>query len=224
MRNVATVGNSRADWLIPTGLIVLSIVPMLAGTIRLVELFAGAPLTPANERFFDAPLPITLHVISSVVYGLLGAFQFSPGLLRRQRDWHRRAGRVLFPLGLISALSGLWMTLFYPWPEFDGLALYVVRLMVGIGMSAALFLAIAAIRRRDLPHHRAWMMRAYALGLGAGTQVFTHIPYFVFPGMQGELGRTLCMAAGWALNLAVAEWIIRTWPVMGQPAAAQPAR
>ena len=35
-----------------------------------------------------------------------------------------------------------------------------------------------------------------------------HLPYFLFPGMQGELARTLCMAAGWAINITVVEWIL----------------
>ncbi len=52
------------------------------------------------------------------------------------------------------------------------------------------------------------MMRGYALGLGAGTQVFTHLPMFLIPSLQGELARTLCMGAGWVINLAVAEWLI----------------
>jgi hypothetical protein len=52
------------------------------------------------------------------------------------------------------------------------------------------------------------MIRAYALGLGAGTQAFTHLPWFLIPSIQGELARTLCMAAGWAINLAIAEWMI----------------
>ena len=40
-------------------------------------------------------------------------------------------------------------------------------------MAAALVLGFAAIRRRDLPAHRAWMIRAYAVGLAAGTAVGT---------------------------------------------------
>ena len=52
------------------------------------------------------------------------------------------------------------------------------------------------------------MMRGYALGLGAGTQVITHIPWMLFPGIRGELARTLFMAAGRGPNLAVAEWFI----------------
>jgi hypothetical protein len=75
-------------------------------------------------------------------------------------------------------------------------------------MALFLCLGVIAILRRDIPHHRAWMMRAYAIGLGAGTQALTHLPWFMFPSIQGELARTLCMAAGWAINLAVEEWII----------------
>ena len=40
-------------------------------------------------------------------------------------------------------------------------------------MAASLLLGITAIRRRDIAAHRAWMIRAYAIGLAAGTQTFT---------------------------------------------------
>ena len=36
-----------------------------------------------------------------------------------------------------------------------------------------LVLGITAVRRRDIAAHRAWMIRAYAIGLAAGSQVFT---------------------------------------------------
>ena len=61
-----------------------------------------------------------------------------------------------------------------------------------------------------MPLHQA--PHNYALGLGAGTQAFTHIPWLLFPGIHGGLARTLCMAAGWALNLVVAEWLISRAP------------
>ena len=52
------------------------------------------------------------------------------------------------------------------------------------------------------------MIRAYAIGLGAGTQVFTE-------GIGGALFGTgvvagdLAKGAAWVINLAVAEWAIR---------------
>jgi hypothetical protein len=56
------------------------------------------------------------------------------------------------------------------------------------------------------------MMRAYAIGLGAGTQVLTHLPWFILFGKPGESSRAVLMAAGWVINLAVAEWVIRRRP------------
>jgi hypothetical protein len=62
------------------------------------------------------------------------------------------------------------------------------------------------------------MMRGYALGLGAGTQVLTHLPWFVLFGKPGELPRLLLMGAGWAINLGVAEWVIRRGRVRSRAA------
>jgi Predicted membrane protein (DUF2306) len=115
--------------------------------------------------------------------------------------------------GLIAAVSALWMTQFYPIgieppASFDGPFLYVIRLLAASTMAVSLCLGLAAAVSRDIPVHRAWMMRAYALGLGAGTQALTHLPWFLFPSIQGEVARTVLMGAGWAINIAIAEWFI----------------
>jgi uncharacterized membrane protein len=212
--STATPTRAKTDWWIPAGLLALGFIPVIAGTFRLFQLGGGMPLTPDNARFLAAPLPVALHIVFSVIYSVLGAFQFSPSILRRHPKWHRTVGKGLVFSGMVVALSGIWMTLIYPiakpegLAQFDGLSLYVIRLLVGAAMAAFIVLGYAAIRKRAIPQHRAWMLRSYALGLGAGTQVFTHIPMFVFPGIQGELARTLCMAAGWGINLALAEWVI----------------
>lgn len=201
---------TRFDWLIPVSLIVLSLVPAIAGTARVVQLASGAAVTPENARFFAAPLPVLLHIPAAIVYSILGAFQFSPGVRRRNRGWHRSAGRLLIPSGLLVALSGLWMSHFYPWPRGDGQLVYAERLIFGWAMVVSIGLGVNAIRRRDFASHGAWMTRAYAIGLGAGTQVFTHLPWFLLvDGKPGELPRAVMMGAGWVINVAVAEWIIR---------------
>jgi len=84
----------------------------------------------------------------------------------------------------------------------------VFRLAFGTGMAASIILAFIAIRRRDVNSHRAWMARAYALALGAGTQAFTlGIGKAVFG--DSDLTTALMLGAGWAINLAVVEYIIR---------------
>jgi len=155
------------------------------------------------------PLPVVLHVLAVIPFSILGALQFSPALRRRHRGWHRMAGRFLVVFGLVAALSGLWMTQFYPWPAGDGFAVYVLRLVFGSAMAFSIFRAVEAIRRREFTSHGEWMIRGYAIGLGAGTQVLTHLPWFMLVGKPGEFARAVLMGAGWFINLAVAEWVIR---------------
>ena len=75
-------------------------------------------------------------------------------------------------------------------------------------MGISIVLGLAAIRRRDIARHRAWMTRAYALALGAGTQAFT-VGFGEAVFGAGVVRTDLMMGAGWAINLAVAEWVIR---------------
>jgi uncharacterized membrane protein len=203
--------SSRKDWLIPASLIALSLVPALAGTARLVQLGAGARVTPENARFFAAPVPVSLHITAAILYSILGAFQFSPGFRRRNRRWHRVVGRVLLPCATIVAMSGLWMTLTYPWPAGDGVLVYLERLVFGTAMLMSIALGVDAIRRRRFATHGDWMIRAYAIAMGAGTQVLTHLPWFILVnGKPGEGPRAVMMGAGWVINVIVAEWIIRS--------------
>ena len=153
-----------------------------------------------------------VHIVGASLYCLLGAFQFARGFRRRRPGWHRAAGRLLIPLGLAAALSGLWMTLFYPRPPVDHQALTGFRLVFGSAMVCCIVLGVAAVRRRDFAGHRAWMARGYAIGLGAGTQVLTHLPWVLLVGQPDGLGRTLLMVAGWVINLAVTEWVLRRRP------------
>ena len=101
-----------------------------------------------------------MHIVATIGYALLGAFQFSAGIRRRRPGWHRRAGRVLVALGLAVAFSALWMTLFYPQQEGTGDLLYVFRLLAGSGMGVSIILGLAAIRAVTLPRPAPWMARA----------------------------------------------------------------
>ncbi|CAK4834532.1 unnamed protein product [Aphanomyces euteiches] len=202
---------ASAKWLI-AGLLVLSAVPIAAGAFRLTELASGAEITPANARFFASPLPVVVHIMSASVYAILGAFQFAIGFRRRKPGWHRAAGRLLVLCGLLLGFSGLWMTLFYPRPDGTGELLYALRLLFGSAMVVSILLGFATIRRGDVIRHRAWMIRGYAIGLGAGTQVLTQLAGSLIIGSPSELSNALLMGAGWVINLAVAEWAIRKRP------------
>jgi hypothetical protein len=173
------------------------------------QLARGARITPENARFFAVPLPVVLHIICASIFALVGAWQFAPRSRRGRRTWHRVAGRIVLPCGLITALSGLWMTLFYPRPVGDGDLLEALRLVFGTAMFASLVLGYTAARRRAFVRHRLWITRGYAIGLGAGTQVLTLGPWMLAFGTPGEFIRALLMGGGWVINLAVVEYTRR---------------
>ncbi len=208
---------SRADWPLLVGLMVMSAVPSLAGVIRLVGLAGGAEITPDNTRFFAVPLPVVLHIISALPFCVLGAFQLAPGFRRRWPAWHRRAGRLLVLCGIVAGLSGLWMTQFYPlYPRLQDNLLYGFRILFGSAMVLSITLGLIAILRRDIAQHRAWMIRGYAIGQGAGTQALTGLLWVLIFGTMSEPAREWLLGVSWIINLAVAEWIIRRHSLKGR--------
>jgi uncharacterized membrane protein len=204
---------ARREWLIPTALIVLVLIPLAAGADRVAGLAGGAQVTPQNARFFDQPVPVLVHIFAATVYTVLGAFQFPPRLRRRHLRWHRWAGRLLVPCGLAVALSGLWMNFFYPTPPSDDTLLLGFRVVFGGAMVVSIVTGFVAILRGNVPLHRAWMIRGYAIAVGAGTQALTQAPIAVLAGTPTGVLKALMMAGAWLLNLAIAEWIIRRRPV-----------
>jgi uncharacterized membrane protein len=211
------VTRGGSSWRVPLALVVLSLFPLVAGSLRLIEIAGGPQVLPTNPRIDASPAPLVVHVLAAAVYAVLGAFQFPARLRRRHPGWHRRSGRILVGAGLTVAGSGLWMTLFYSGAP-GGVLLWTIRLLVGSTMAAAIVLGFSAIRRRDIAAHRAWMIRAYALGLGAGTQVFTQgIGEALFG--TSDLSTGISVASGWVINALVAEWVIRRPSVRRAPRA-----
>jgi len=204
-------------WLLPAALITFGLIPILANALRRVALTVGAAGSDPAEGM---PLPVILHVVGATVFVVLGALQFSAGFRRRRPNWHRIAGRVAILAALLAAGSGLWLA-FATLAESSPL-LFLFRLLAAAGMALCIVLGFRAIRERRLPRHRAWMIRAFALGLGAATQVFTlGFGEAIFG--RSELSVALLNGAGWAINLTVAEWIIRRTPRRAaRPAAEQP--
>lgn len=198
--------RGQSGWFAPSGLILLSLFPVVGGGARLIELMGGAEITPQNERFFESPVPITLHIVSVTVYSLLGAFQFVPSL--RGGAWHRIAGRVLVPAGLLAAFSGLWLANVY-FLAIDGFLLLAVRLIIGLSMVVSIALGLFyVLRMRDFLRHSAWMTRAYAIGAAAGIEALLIIGPEVSSNPPDSTAQIVFTASAWVINLGVAEYVI----------------
>lgn len=199
-------------------LALLNFVPIGAGLVRLSGL--DDP-TPENARFIAAPVVTVLHILASSVFGLVGIGQFVASFRRRHPSWHRRMGWALAITGLVSAVSGLWMTRFFPRVEGDSDLLDLFRLVFGLAMVACLLLGLYDARGRRFQRHSAWMVRAYAIGMGAGTQVVLFIPWVMVVAPPDATARAWLLGAGWALNLTLVEaWIARGKHRRAHPAAA----
>lgn len=202
----------------PLPLLFLSLVPVAAGVLRLLGLAAGGAFTPENARFLAHPAPVAMHIVAATLFCVLGAFQLDASLRRRQPRLHRLAGRVAALCGLLAALTGMWMAYGYPIPaEQQGALLYAARMAVGIAMALSILLSVQAVLQGRLAQHKAWMVRAYALGQGAGTQALILLPVALLAGAPTFVLRDVLMVSAWVLNGLIAEWLIRRPPPLHSP-------
>jgi uncharacterized membrane protein len=202
---------ARIDWKVPLTLLLLSAIPIAAGIVRLAGLAHDPEISTANARFVEAPLAVFVHILGASLFCILGALQFSSRLRQRSPQWHRVSGRIVVAAGIFAALSGLWMTVTYPIPpELQGGLLYGVRVFVGLAMVLSIFRAVSAVTGGDLATHRAWMIRAYALGQGAGMQVVVLLPWMLVIGKPAVFQRDLMMSLAWLINLLIAEMAIQS--------------
>jgi len=195
----------------PTPLVLLlalaSAIPVAVALVRLVQIPLGAWPGEA-ARLAVAPLAWWGHAAAGVGFALLGPVQFARALRRRFGAVHRLAGRGFVLAGLAMGLSGhalLWQVAPQSTPLLD-----VARGVFGTALVAALLLGLSAARARDLPRHRAWMIRAYALGMGSGTVGLAFLPLHLVTG-QPVTGLTsdLVFVGWWAAMVALAEAVIR---------------
>lgn len=190
------------------GLLLLGAMPLTFAVIRALQFMGVVEIMPPVAG--SVVVPVAVHIGGALVYATLGAFQFSVSLRRRWPLWHRLAGRLTFAAGMLVALSALWLTFGYFTVSIGGVLLATFRVVVGSAMALSLALGLSAILRRGVARHREWMIRAYALGLGAATQmIILAIAEILTGGPLGELERAGLMGLAWSINFVVAEWIIR---------------
>ncbi len=207
------------EWTTLALIIVFSSVPAFGGLVRLVELAGGPSVLPVNPRAIADPWPIIFHVSGSFVFCIAGASQFLPSLRRHRPTMHRVIGRITVVAGLLSAISGLWMTIVFAFPEaLQGDLLFFIRNIFSLAMIGLLGWAIIAIKVGSFGKHAASMLRAYAIGQGASTQAFFGMALIVAFGIEptGFL-RDCFMVSCWVLNLLAAEALIHLFIAKPRP-------
>ena len=182
-------------------------IPVMNGAVSVVQIPLGT-LPEDSLRLAAVPVSFFLHSLGGVLFGVLGPLQFVRALRRRFGTLHRLSGRVFVLAGAGLALSGLALLL-----QVESIRtgfLDAARAIFSLALLAALVLGVAAARARDMPRHRAWMIRAYAIGMGTGTVALIMFPIYLITGKPPTgLASDIVVVGMWLLNIALAEWVVR---------------
>ena len=182
-------------------------IPVLSALVLVVQIPTGT-YPEESVRLAVAPISWFVHVLAGALFGIVGPLQFVRALRRRFGLLHRVLGRVFVMSGATIGLSGLSL-LSQVTPQSTSV-IDITRAVFSSALLIALALAIAAIRDRDVPRHRAWAIRAYAIGMGSGTVALVFFPIYIITGQPPTgLAADIVFAIWWVLIIAFAEVVIR---------------
>jgi len=180
-----------------------SAIPVFSAAVLSVQIPLGA-VPESSQRLMIAPVALFAHVLGGVLFGLCGPVQFIRALRHRFGRFHRVTGVVFVMAGLFMGASGLVLLARVSAPPLPEIA----RALASIALIAALLIGLFA---RPRIRHRAWMIRAYAIGMGLSTVGLAFFPIFLITGAPPSgLVADLIFVGCWALNALLAEIIIHT--------------
>lgn len=166
-------------------------------------LLSAKPKEVLNTPFYL--LVFYIHISCGGLALLIGWAQFSERLRVKRMKLHRSIGKVYVLAVLFSSLAGLFIALFA-----DGGMISVF----GFGLLALCWLytdvkGYMAIRQLNIPQHRRWMIRSYALAFAAVTlRIYLPLSTAVFHLPFLPAYRTISWLC-WIPNLFIAEGLIR---------------
>jgi Predicted membrane protein (DUF2306) len=126
---------------------VVFVLAVVVGSVALFDIVASRLDVPSDLHY----ALLVSHIVTTMTALVFGPLQFAPAI-RARRQRHRRVERAYLLVGAIP--SGL---LSIP------VALLSGPLISQVGLLVTAWLAVRAIRRRDIEGHRSWMTRNYAL-------------------------------------------------------------
>lgn len=188
-------------------LALFSAIPVLTALVAVVQIPTGT-YPQDSARLAIAPVAWFAHVLAGAAFGITGPVQFVRALRNRFGALHRISGRIFVVAGAVLGLSGL--SLLAQVTSVRTPLADVARGAFGLWLLVALAVAVAAIRDRDIQRHRAWMIRAYATGMGLAAVGLVFFPIYLATG-QAPMGvaADLLFVASWVLTIAAGELVVR---------------
>lgn len=196
-------------WLVLTALAIAVLAPLPYVTTSLSELAADESDLALNyvnrpawlRAFFYA------HVIGGGIALLLSPVQLLARVRARAPRLHRMSGRIVLTAILAGGVAGLVLA---PYNLAGPVG------TAGFGLLAVLWVTFAArgflaIRRGDVPVHRQWMLRTFALTYAAVT---LRLWLGVLVPIVGDFRSAYLIVPflAWVPNLLLVEWLLRRRP------------
>jgi Predicted membrane protein (DUF2306) len=182
-------------------------IPVLTALMNVVQIPSGT-YPDDSAHLAVAPISWFAHALAGVVFGITGPVQFVRALRHRFGALHRVTGRIFVLSGVILGLSAVSL-LAQVTPQRTPLV-DIARGLFGLALLLALVLAMLAIWNRDFLRHRAWAIRAYAVGMGLGTVALVFFPIYIVTGQPPMgLASDILFVASWILTIALGEVVIR---------------
>ena len=182
-------------------------IPVLTALVLVFQIPFGT-YPDDSARLAIAPISWFAHVLAGAAFGIIGPVQFVRALRHRFGALHRVLGRIFVLSGAILGLSSLALlaqVTSQRTPLVD-----IARGLFGLALLIALALAMLAIRNRDFLRHRAWAIRAYAIGMGLGAVALVFFPIYLITGHPPSgLASDILFVSSWTLTIAFAEMVIR---------------
>ena len=184
-----------------------TLLTILLALVQVVQIPLGA--LPEDSRHLSAaPVWHFVHVLGGATFGILGPIQFTRVLKRKYGFLHRVMGRAFVAAGAMISLSSLG--LLWHFPDTSSVAVSSGRLLFGIALGVALVIATQAIRNRDFTRHRNWMIRAYAIGIGATAVSMVFFPIYAITGKPPTgLASDIVFLGFWTACIVFAEGLVR---------------
>jgi uncharacterized membrane protein len=180
-------------------------IPILTAIVKIIQVPAGL-LHDESPRLAVAPLSMWLHAVSGFVFALLGPIQFARALKARFGGLHKVLGRLFVIAGVGMGLSGLSLLI-----RVDSVATPLLdwaRAFFGAALIVALVFAVRAALGRNIVQHRAWIIRAYALGVGGPTVGLVMFPIYLAGGPVIGLVADIVFVGWWLVTIGIGEFVI----------------
>ena len=175
---------------------------------------AAAQFAALDDLFAHYPVLTLLHIVPGLLFMILGPLQFNSGIRARHPRWHRVSGRIFVACGAVIGVTALLMS--FGMPAIGGVNQATATALFGTFFLFALCKAFWHIRRREIPLHREWMIRAFSIGLAVATIRPIVGLFFATSRFTGLTPREFFGTAFWigfVLHLIAAEtWIRATAP------------